>query len=129
MKKLLTLALVLAVLAVFTGPGVAQQDDEQKGPTARDETTAAPTSPAPQEATAVNNPKRKSSRVAANVMTGKVTQVNEENKTFTVAVVISASNLSTLPAVGQVVDITYTAPPGGGPLEASNLNLSKSNIN
>lgn len=59
----------------------------------------------------------------------RVMQVNEKNKTLTVAVVFSAAKLSKFPTVGQIIDITYTETPGGGPLEASNLNLSKSNIN
>jgi hypothetical protein len=89
----------------------------------------------PMEATTVHGSKSNGSeRVApdtasARLLKGKVTEVNNQAKTFTVAVVFSAAKLSKLPTVGQIVDITYTETPGGGPLEASNLNLSKSNIN
>lgn len=65
-------------------------------------------------------------------MTGKVTQVNEKAKTFTVMakgkeVPVNAAKLKSLPKVGEIIDITYTET-GGGPLEATNLNSSKSNV-
>ena len=69
-------------------------------------------------------------KASAKLLKGKVTEVNNQANTITLAVVFSAAKLSKLPTVGQIVDITYIEPPGGGgPLEASNLNLSKSNIN
>jgi hypothetical protein len=111
MQKLLTLTLALAVLATFDGLATA--------------------------ATTVNNSKSNNLRqapgqAAPKQMTGKVTAVNNQAKTFTVmsqgkTVVVSGAKLSKLPTVGQVVDITYTETPGGGPLESSNLNSSRSN--
>lgn len=112
MKKLLTLTLALAVLATFSGLATA--------------------------ATSVKSSKSNSSdRVAVDkaspkLLTGKVTEVNNQAKTFTVmakgkAVVFSASKLSKLPTVGEVIDITYTETPGG-PMESINLNSSRSNI-
>lgn len=62
------------------------------------------------------------------VITGKVTQVNEKDKTFTVEVTLSAKTLLTLPEVGKIYDITFTQTTPGGPLEAVKLNSSKSNI-
>jgi hypothetical protein len=64
----------------------------------------------------------------------RVMQVNVKDKSLTVmakgkAVTFSAAKLrAPLPKVGEIIDITYTQIPGG-PMEASNLNLSKSNIN
>lgn len=86
----------------------------------------------PMEATTVSSSKSNSSERLADspkLLRGKVTEINSQFKTFTVVVGFSAAKLSNLPTIGQVVDITYTEPVGGGPLEASNLNLSKSNIN
>jgi|GEM_PF-6827438 len=63
-------------------------------------------------------------------ITGKVTQVNEKAKTFTVmakgkAVTFNASKLKSLPKVGEIIDITYTEDPSG-PM-ATTINTSKSN--
>lgn len=112
MKKLLTSILALAMLATFSGLSTA--------------------------GTTVKGSKSNADNVAADksspkLITGKVTEVNNQAKTFTVmakgkAVVFSAANMSKLPTVGQIVDITYTETPGGGPLNAINLNSSKSNI-
>jgi hypothetical protein len=65
-------------------------------------------------------------------MTGKVTAVNTQAKTFTAMadgkeVVFSAETLTKLPTVGETVDITYTGPPGG-PFKSISLNSSRSNI-
>lgn len=59
----------------------------------------------------------------------EVTEVDRRAKRFTVAVELSVAEPSALPAVGTIVDVTYAEPPGGGPLQASNLNSSKSNVN
>jgi hypothetical protein len=89
----------------------------------------------PMEATTVKGSKSNSSeRVAADnasprLLGGEVTKVNNQAKTFIVQFSVSAAKLPKLPTVGQVVVITYTEDPDGGPMEASNLNLSKSNIN
>jgi hypothetical protein len=69
------------------------------------------------------------STASANQLNGQVTEVNSRARTFTLAVRVSGAALRQLPKVGDKVDITYTGTSGGGPLEASNLNLSKSNIN
>ncbi len=76
------------------------------------------------------------------VLTGKVTQVNKENKTdiadatkrgidkavekFTVEVTFSAKAIP-LPKEKEKVDVIYTPNPTGGPPEATTLNSSKSN--
>jgi len=113
MKKLLTLALALAVLATFSGLATA--------------------------ATSVRSGKSNSSeRVAADkaspkLMTGKVTQVNPTAKTFTVQttnglVTFNAATLPALPKVGEMVDITATPTPAG-PMNATTVRSSKSNSN
>ena len=109
MKKLLTLTLALAMLATLVGLATAETTDKstQSNTSARGKPTK-------------------------DQMTGKVTEVNNQARTFTVmaqgkAVVFSGAKLSKLPAVGEVVDITYTETPGGGPLTSTNLNSSKSN--
>jgi hypothetical protein len=72
------------------------------------------------------------------MMTGKVTHVDANKKTFTImakgkqktfAVTQStiASNLKrTLPEVGEAVDVTYTGTPGGA-MQATTVKSSKSN--
>jgi hypothetical protein len=109
MKKLLNLTLALAMLAASIGLAVAQTTDKS---------TMSGTS--------------NRGKPSKEQMTGKVMEVNNQAKTFTVAakgktVVFSGANLSKLPKVGEVVDITYTETPGGGPLNSINLNSSKSN--
>ena len=112
MKNLLALTLALAALTIFSGLAAA--------------------------ATTVKSSKSNSSdRLAADIaaakqMTGKVTGVDIQAKTFTVmakgkSVVFSAAKLNKLPTVGEMVDISYTETPGG-PMEAINLNSSRSNI-
>ena len=110
----LTAILAISVLAVSSGPAAAQPKVEDKG-------------------RPVGGERKSVDKASPMLMTGKVTQVDEKAKTFTVmskgkAVTVNAAKLTSLPKVGQVVDITYTQT-GGGPLEAANLNLSKSNIN
>ena len=112
MKKLLSMTLSIALLATLGGLATA--------------------------ATTIRSSKSNSSyREAADQatpkqMTGKVTAVNNQAKTFTVmakgkAVVFSAAKLSKLPTVGEIVDINYTEAPGG-PLESIHLNSSRSNV-
>ena len=65
-------------------------------------------------------------------MTGKVTRVNEKANTFTVMAkdkpfTFGSKSLRVRPMVGEIVDVTYTGNPGG-PMEATNLNSSRSNI-
>lgn len=60
-------------------------------------------------------------------MTGKVTQVDDGAKTFTImandrAITFHAFKLKALPKVGEVVDITYTQT-RGGPMEATRMML------
>ena len=72
-------------------------------------------------------------KASPKLMTGKVTRVDAAARTFTVTakgkpVTFSAAKVTSLPKVDEIVDITYTDTGGGGPLEAINLNSSKSNI-
>ena len=69
---------------------------------------------------------------ATEQLTGKVTEVNSRARTFTVmskgkAVVFSGAEMSALPKVGQVVDITYTRVTGGGLPISKTFNESRSN--
>jgi hypothetical protein len=110
MKQLLSLALALATLTMWAGLATAQTTDRS--------TTSGTSS---------------RGKPTKEQMTGKVTEVNSRAKTFTVTakgntVVFSGANLSTLPKVGQVVDITYTQAPGGGPLTSITFNESRSNV-
>lgn len=120
MKKLLTLALALAALAASTGFSAgqeAQQKDKQKSP--------------PTTTTHVSGDPHVDQRASPKVMTGTVTKVNSKrqtpkrdfgDRTFTVLtpngaqVTFSAKEMKTLPAVGDVIDITYTQTPGGPPV-------------
>ena len=57
-------------------------------------------------------------------ITGKVTGVDPTAKTFTImiqgkAITFSAANLSKLPTVGKMIDITYTWNPGEPPMATS----------
>jgi hypothetical protein len=113
MKKLLPLTLALSVLATFSGLATAATTIKSSKSNASDPVAADKASP--------------------KLLTGKVTEVNNQAKTFTVmakgkAVVFSAAKLSKLPTVGEIVDITYTQTTPGGPLEAINLNSSRSNV-
>lgn len=68
-------------------------------------------------------PSRMMDKAPRELRTGKVTQVNDKAKTFTVmakgkAVTFSAAKLKALPTVGAIIDITYTENPGG-PMEPS----------
>ena len=68
-------------------------------------------------------------KASPNLLKGTVMEVSNQANTFTVAFVFSGAKLSKLPLVGEMIVISYILSPGGGPMEASNLNLSKSNIN
>lgn len=148
MKKLLTVALGVVVLAAFADLGAAQQKGEERKAKVRgafEETRQ----PAPGErGVKLDKPVLQ--------MTGKVTQVNPTANTFTVMakgeevtfsakqklnaltqgnvpltakgkeVTVSAAKLPALPKVGEIVDITYTQTPGG-PMEATTINTTKSN--
>ena len=112
MKKLFTVTLLFATLTTFGGYATA--------------------------ATTVKGGKSNGSEVATSTaapmrMTAKVTAVSTSDKTFAVIskgknFVFSAAKLNKLPAVGEIVDISYTENPGGGPLESINLNSSRSNV-
>jgi hypothetical protein len=76
---------------------------------------------------------RQVDKATPKLMTGKVTQVDAKAKSFTItaqgkSVTFSAGALRALPAIGDMVDVTYVVTPGGS-FRASNLNLSKSNVN
>ena len=76
---------------------------------------------------------RQVDKASPKLMTGKVTQVDAKAQTFTImtqgkSVTFSAATLRALPAIGDMVDVTYIVTPGGS-FKASNLNLAKSNVN
>ena len=107
MKQWLTLALALVALGAFTDLSVAQQKDKQKSPATSGETKPAP-----------------SREAGSGMATGKVMRVNPKDKTFTIMangkeVTFSAKEMKTLPAVGDVIDVTYNQPAPGGPLVAA----------
>jgi len=63
-------------------------------------------------------------------ITGEVVEVNSQAKTFTVTAkgktaVFSGANLPRLPQVGEVVDVTYTQTPGGGPLTSTAISTPR----
>ncbi len=109
MKKLLTLALALIVLAAFPGLSGAQTAEEKK-PTAGEKRID---KPSPQ------------------LMTGKVIQVNAQEKTFTLVAQgkeykFTFQKIEFPYKVGEVIDVTYTENPGG-PMAATAFSSSKSN--
>ncbi len=64
-------------------------------------------------------------------MSGKLTQVDGGARTFIAmpkgkAITFSAAELSKLPTVGKMIDITYTGTPSG-PMEVKNFSSSRSN--
>jgi hypothetical protein len=151
MKRLLTLALVFAVMAAFAGLSAAQgaQKKDQKSPSTSGATTTAPTTPpAAAEKTTVKGSKSNGSeRMTSpnNVMSGKVVSVDKVAHTFSVVAngkqVTFFANKLMLPDVGKMMDIHYIQPTPGGPMEATtiqptpggtfavtNLNSSRSNI-
>jgi hypothetical protein len=96
----LTFTLTLTLLMAFTSPGAAQEMAEEKSrPTLRGGATGMPMS-------------------GLSRMTGKVTEVNDTAKTFTVmangkAATFTGPKVKDLPKVGEIVDITYTGPLAG----------------
>lgn len=88
MKKLLTLALALVALAVFTGLGVAQQKGEEKKP------AAAPVM---------------EQQARPQQIIGEVTRVDPKTNTFTVKgkdFEVTLPKQGSLPNVGQRIKIT-----------------------
>lgn len=125
MKKSLTLAFVLAALAVFAGPGHAQQRVTPNSPPTRVKTKP----PVPQGAATFGLPiNNASERVATSpkVMTGKVAQVNLNEKTFAIDISFSAAKLGDLPKIGEIIETAYTKAPDGS-LEATTVKSAKSN--
>ena len=111
MNKLSSLALALVMLTMPIGLAIAQTAD--RSTTGGESSRGKPT---------------KEQRT-----TGKVMEVNSQAKTFTLeakgkTAVFSGANLSRLPRVGEVVDVTYTETPGGGPLTSITFNESRSNV-
>ena len=109
-----TSTLTLLALTVLAGPVLAQPKAGEKA------------QPTAVERKAVD-------KASPQLMTGKVTRVDGAGKTFTVTakgkqVTFNAARVKSLPKVGEIIDITYTETGGGGPLEAINLNSSKSNV-
>ena len=84
------------------------------------------------DAQSTNAPKRTIDKASPILMQGcRVTKVDDRTRTFTVErdgkeYTFSGARLRYLPAVGQILDVSYTQTGGGGPLEATNLN-SRSN--
>jgi hypothetical protein len=107
-RKFLILPLVAAVLATsaMLAPAMAQKPGEPKTNAINIQTSKSNT----YKITAVN--------AQARTFTG----VDKAGKTFTFAAPKGA-----LPAVGKFYDIAYTASPGGGPLQATTVQSSKSN--
>ncbi len=78
------------------------------------------------------------SELKDSLMTGKVTHVDANKKTFTIMAKGKQKTFSvtqstivnnlkkTLPKVGEIVDVTYTATPGGA-MQATTVKSSKSN--
>jgi len=112
MKKLLTTTLLLATLTTFSGFATAATTVKGSKSNSDNVTTA---------------------QAGTRQMTCKVTAVNNADKTFAVIAngknfVFSGAKLGKLPTAGEIVDITYTEPHGGGPLESISLNSSRSNV-
>lgn len=121
MRKVLIVTLAVVSVVVFSVSAVAQEKETQKSPPMGTETK--------EPLAAAKN----SGHATEQLMTGKVTQVDEKANTFTVMakgkeVIFSAGKLKALPKVGAIVDITYTQTTPGGPLESINLNSSRSNV-
>ena len=108
MKTLLTLFFALCILT-YAGLGIAQQPKEKK--------------PVGEE--------RLIDKSSPKLMTGKVMQVDSKARTFTIVAKGKEHRFNlkggALPKVGDIVDVTFTESTGG-PMEAINLNSSKSNI-
>lgn len=110
MKMLLVLALFVAMPALLLGLASAQTLEKSTRGTTSDR-----------------------GKPTKEQMTGKVIEVNARARTFTVmakgkAIVFSGAMLSKLPTAGEIVDITYTEAPAGGPPNSIMLNSSRSNI-
>jgi len=92
---------------------------------------ATPVGPAAAQST--NAPRRTIDKAAPILMEScRVTKVDERSRTFTVErdgkeYTFSGTRLRYLPTVGQILDVSYMQTGGGGPLEATNLNSSRSN--
>lgn len=110
MKKRFVATLLLATLTTFGGYATAAAT--VKGANGNSDNVA----------TSTTTPMRMTARVTAVNNTAKTFAVIASNKNF----VFSAAKLKTLPAAGDIVDITYTENPGGGALESISLNSSRS---
>jgi hypothetical protein len=94
--------------------------------------TVLATSVGPVAAQSTNAPKRTIDKTSPILMQAcRVTKVDDRSRTFTVErdgkeYTFSGTRLRYLPAVGQVLDVSYTQTGGGGLLEATNVN-SRSN--
>ena len=104
-RRWFRMALTLAILATSVGSAVAQS---------------------------TNAPKRTIDKASPILMQGcRVTKVDDRTRTFTVErdgkeYTFSGARLRYLPAVGQILDVSYTQTGSGGALEATNL-TSRSN--
>jgi len=123
MKKLLTLALALAGLAVLTDLSIAQQKDMENSPPKSGESKPTPTK-APGKSSERVADAKPPPRPMTGELTAKVTGVDPTAKTFTVifqdrTITFSAAKLSKLPTVGETIAIAFTAKPGELPMAAS----------
>jgi hypothetical protein len=123
MKRLLTLALALAGLAVLTDLSVAQQKDKEKSPPRSGETKPTPTKAPGKSSERVADAKA-SPKPMTGELTAKVTGVDPTAKTFTVmvqgrAATFSAAKLRKLPTVGENIAIAFTVNPGELPMATS----------
>ena len=105
MKSVVTLALSGALLITIAGLSAAQPKAERR----------------PATDAVGERPSAK--------MCGKVTQVDDKVKTFTISakgktVAFDAAQMKTLPKLGDTVDVTYLAT--GDPLKGLNVSKSKS---
>ncbi|MBI5379150.1 MAG: hypothetical protein HZA23_03225 [Nitrospirae bacterium] len=110
MKKLLTLALALVVLAAFSGLGVAQEkkaEEKKPAPAAKEEKKAEP-----------KKEEKKAEKPKVHSITGEVTKVDDKAKTVTIKgkdkeVTLDAAKLKkALPKTGDKVVAKYTEADG-----------------
>lgn len=112
MKKVLTLTLALALVAVGSVSGAATSLNSFRNMQKKPPETM--------------NSNLNSSR--SNVYRVTVTQVNMNDKIFDVEATFSGTNLTVpLPGIGNIIDVTYTQPTPGGPMKATTVKGHKCN--
>lgn len=111
MKKLTSLILGVALLIAFSGMPAAEPEGAKSTESNPSEQTMEKASP--------------------KLMTGKITQIDKDGKTFLIVsngkqYRFSYGKIEWSYKVGQIVDVNYVVNPGGQ-MEATNLNSSRSN--